>query len=286
MLQAKRQNLSSRLPFVAVHLGALMVFYTGFSWPALWVCIALYFIRMFGITAGFHRYFSHRSFKTSRVFHTILALLGTSAAQTGPIWWAAHHRHHHQHSDTDNDVHSPTTDSFWWAHVGWLLDKDSLKTDKKRVKDLLSYPEIRWIDRYHYLVPATLVALLFISGQTIQLMNPASGTTGMQMVAWGFFLSTVLLYHGTFAVNSICHRFGSQPYTTEDQSRNNLWVALLSLGEGWHNNHHRFPGSEKHGHHWWQLDITHMVLKALSLLGIVWQLKEPPSTALSLSKIV
>jgi stearoyl-CoA desaturase (delta-9 desaturase) len=266
-------DLKASLPFLTVHAGCILVLWAGFSWTALTACLVLYVVRMFGITAGFHRYFSHRSFKTSRTGQFALALLGTSAAQRGPLWWAAHHRYHHRHSDSEHDIHSPSLHGLVWSHVGWIFSRHSTPWDAREVRDWDRYPELAWLSRWHMIVPLVLALSLYAGGEILAGAFPALGTSGLQMLAWGFFVSTVLLYHGTFTINSLAHVIGYRTFRTKDDSRNNWFLALLTLGEGWHNNHHRYPASERQGFFWWEIDITHWVLKALSLVGIVWGLK-------------
>lgn len=255
-----------------MHLACVPALWLEASWQALVVGITLYWVRMFGITAGFHRYLSHRSFKTSRAFQFLLALLGTSAAQLGPLWWAAHHRHHHAHSDTEKDVHPPGLRGFWWAHCGWIFDPDNEHPDLSRVKDLAGYPELVWLDRYP-LVPPTLLAVAVL-GLGLAVGQP------LEMLVWGFFVSTVALYHATFAINSLAHVYGERRYDTRDDSRNSFFLALVTMGEGWHNNHHQYPSSERQGFHWWEIDLTHYILAALARVGLVWELRVPPPRAL------
>lgn len=262
--------------FFGVHAMCLAALWTGISWIAVITCLALYYIRMFGITAGYHRYFSHRSYKTSRAFQFFLAWLGASAAQKGPIWWAGHHRHHHQHSDTEEDVHSPIKESIWWAHVGWVLSPHFVKDRPELVKDLLKFPEIKFLDKYNLIPPIALAVFMYYFGVYLENFHPQLGTNGMQMLVWGFFISTVLLYHGTFLVNSAAHLVGKKRFETGDHSKNSLIISLLTMGEGWHNNHHRYPGSERQGFYWWEIDISHYILKVLSWLGLVWDLRVPP----------
>jgi len=219
---------------------------------------------MFGITAGFHRYFSHRSFKTSRGFQFFLAFLGQSSAQRGVLWWAATHRHHHKYSDTEQDVHSPVHHGFWYAHVLWIFSKQGRAADYSLIKDFRKYPELVWLDKWERLPPTLLAVLVWA----------VAGWSGLFV---GFFLSTVLLFHGTFTINSLSHVFGKQPYATGDSSRNNLFLAILTLGEGWHNNHHHFPSATPQGFHWWQIDVTYYILKVLSIFRIVWALRLPPA---------
>jgi stearoyl-CoA desaturase (delta-9 desaturase) len=275
-MKEEPKDFWKRIPFILVHLSVLCLFYTGVSTVALSYCAFLYLLRMFAITGGYHRYFSHRSYKTSRVFQFILGFVGATAAQRGPIWWASHHRHHHRHSDTPEDVHPPKIYGFWWAHVGWVLSTDYLKARLDLMRDFLKYPEIVLLDRFHLLAPISLGFGTFFLGKYLEIYFPALGTSGWQMLICGFFLSTVLVYHGTFAVNSLTHMFGKKRFVTGDDSRNSLLIALFTLGEGWHNNHHRYPGSERQGFYWWEIDISHYFLVILSWFGIVWDLRVPP----------
>lgn len=267
--EERKITLIGSLPFISVHLGCLLVFWAGFSWTALAVCVLLVGVRMFGITAGYHRYFSHRTFRTSRVFQFILAWIGASAAQMGPLWWAAHHRHHHRFSDTEKDVHPPIK-GFFWAHMGWILAEIHVPTNVKYVRDLVRFPELRFLNDY-YMVPPILLAIALV---VLGFFLP--GATPFQMLAWGFFLSTTILYHLTFSINSLTHRFGTRRYPTTDTSRNSFILAVLTMGEGWHNNHHYYPGSERQGFYWWEIDFTHYILRILSCFGIVWDLHAPP----------
>lgn len=250
------------LPFFGAHVVALSAFFIGFRLRDVLVCLGLYFFRMWVVTAGYHRYFSHRSYKTGRVFQFILALLGCTCAQKGVLWWAAHHRHHHKESDQEGDVHSPTQRGFWWSHVGWILSSRYEETRYELVRDLAQYPELRFLNRWH-LVPAILLALaLYVIG-------------GASMLVWGFFLSTVLLWHGSFTINSLAHVFGRRRYKTTDTSRNNWLLALLTCGEGWHNNHHYHQNTANQGWFWWEVDLSFYVLKALSWIGVVHDLRVP-----------
>ena len=262
--------------FWTIHMGCLAVIWAGISWVAVAICLALYLIRMFAITGGYHRYFSHRTYKTSRVFQFILAFIGASSAQKGPLWWASHHRQHHQHSDTEQDVHSSRVKGVWWSHVGWVLSSQYIETNVDLVKDLSRFPELRFIDRNHLIAPVSLAVALFYCGEWLLHASPNLHTSGLQLLVWGFCISTTLLYHGTFMINSAAHLIGTQRFFTGDDSRNNFWLALITLGEGWHNNHHRYPGSEKQGFYWWEIDISHYILTLLSWLGLVWDLRVPP----------
>jgi stearoyl-CoA desaturase (delta-9 desaturase) len=252
------------LPFIIVHLACFAIFWVDVQ-PIDWIiCGALYVIRMFGITAGFHRYFSHRSFKTSRGFQFILAFLGQSSAQRGVLWWASKHRQHHKYSDTEQDIHSPVQHGFWFSHVVWIFSKRGLTEDYSSIKDFQKYPELALLEKWERFPPFVLAVLVWA----------VAGWSGLIV---GFFVSTVLLFHGTFTINSLSHVFGKQPYVTGDHSRNNLFLAIITLGEGWHNNHHHFPSSTAQGFHWWQIDVTYYILKALSIFRIVWDLRLPPA---------
>ncbi len=267
-------------PFIAMHVACLAVFVVGVSPVAILVAAGLYALRMFALTAFYHRYFSHRTFRTSRAVQFAFALIGASCVQRGPLWWAAHHRNHHRHADTPLDPHSPTLRGFLWSHVGWFLTPKAFGTDWARIPDLAKYPELRWLDRYDTLVPVALAAFLYGVGALLEHVAPHLGTTGPQMQVWGFFVSTVLLFHATVTINSLAHRYGRRRFDTRDDSRNNLWLALLTFGEGWHNNHHFFPGSVRQGFRWWEIDLTWYVLRAMAALGLVHGLKPVPGWVL------
>lgn len=269
------------IPFAAMHLACLAVIWVGVSWVAVGVAVALYALRMFAITAFYHRYFAHRTFRTSRVVQFLFALIGASSVQRGPLWWAAHHRHHHRHTDTPADPHSPRIHGFWWSHMGWFLTTEGFRTDWARIPDLARYPELRWLDRFDTLVPIALAAALFGLGALLQHLLPSWGTSGGQMLVWGFFVSTVVLFHATVTINSLAHRFGRQRFATGDDSRNNLWLALLTFGEGWHNNHHFFPGSARQGFYWWEVDLTWYGLRLMAAVGLVRDLKPVPAWVLA-----
>jgi stearoyl-CoA desaturase (Delta-9 desaturase) len=262
--------------FLLMHVACLLAFWTGVSAAAVVTCLALYVVRMFAITAGFHRLLSHRSYRTGRLFQFLIAFVGTASYQKGPLWWSAHHRRHHLHADTESDLHSPLTRTLWRSHVGWFLSRDSRATDLRLIPNLIKYRDLRWLDKYYLLPPAALAASTFLLGLALQRFAPSLGTSGWQMLVWGFFVSTVLLYHGTFTVNSAAHLFGGQRFETGDNSRNNFLVALITLGEGWHNNHHHYPSSERQGLYWWEIDFSHYALLALSWVGVVRDLRTPP----------
>jgi stearoyl-CoA desaturase (Delta-9 desaturase) len=274
---SRRTDWARVMPFLMMHAACLGIIWVGFSWVALAMAVALYLVRMFAITGFYHRYFSHRSFKTSRVGQFIFGLLGASAVQRGPIWWAAHHRHHHVHSDKPGDLHSPVQHGFFWSHMGWFMSRKHRGADLTRVKDLLKYPELRFLDRHDVAVPTILGAGVFSLGVLLKHVAPALGTNGWQMLVWGFFVSTVAVYHGTYTINSLSHVFGRQRYRTGDASRNNVWLAIITLGEGWHNNHHHYPVSVRQGFYWWEFDITFYMLKLMAFFGVIWDLKPVPS---------
>ncbi|PIQ24106.1 acyl-CoA desaturase [bacterium (Candidatus Blackallbacteria) CG17_big_fil_post_rev_8_21_14_2_50_48_46] len=259
-----------------MHLACFGALFTGVSPIALGVMAALYFVRMFAITAFYHRYFSHRSFKTSRLVQFLFGLLGASAAQQGPLWWAEKHRHHHYYSDQPEDIHSPLQSGFWMSHIGWIPLKSSVGTNYSKIPDLAKFPELVWLNENHILAPVALGLLTFLLGEGLAHFAPALGTHGFQMLVWGFFISTVILYHGTFTINSLCHVWGSRRYATGDGSRNNFWLALLTLGEGWHNNHHYYATSTRQGFYWWELDISYYLLRLLGLFKLVWGFKKIP----------
>jgi len=260
------------VPFVAMHLGCLAVLWVGWSPFAVGLAVALYFIRMFAITAFYHRYFSHRAFRTGRIAQFLFAVLGAAAVQRGPLWWAAHHRHHHAHADEQGDVHSPRQ-GFFWSHIGWFLTTANFKTREGRVPDLMRFPELRFLDRYDALVPLLLAVALLALGTLLNRTAPQLGTSGWQLLVWGFCISTVALYHLTFTVNSLAHRFGTRRFHTSDDSRNNWLIALVTLGEGWHNNHHHCPSAARQGFRWWEVDVTYYLLRVLALAGLIWDLR-------------
>ncbi|HUF89370.1 MAG TPA: acyl-CoA desaturase [Gemmatimonadota bacterium] len=253
----------SAIPFLLVHLATLGILWSGVTWTAAALCVGLYLVRMFAITGGFHRYFSHRSYDTSRVFQFVLAFVAQTSLQKGVLWWSAKHRHHHKHSDTVEDVHSPSLHGFLFAHVGWIFARRRGEADYDLVKDLAAYPELRWLERWRHMPGVLLAIACFLF----------AGWPGLFV---GFFLSTTVLFHGTFAINSLAHCFGKQRYLTGDDSRNNWWLALITLGEGWHNNHHYYQVSTRQGFRWWEIDITFYVLKVLSWVKVVRNLHAPP----------
>ena len=273
------------VPFILVHMACLGVIWVGWSWTAVAVAVALYVIRMFAITGFYHRYFSHRTFRTSRAFQFVMAVVGNSAGQRGPLWWAAHHRHHHKHSDDEHDAHSPHTHGLMWSHMLWFTTRSNYPTNLRAVPDLAKYPELRFLDRFDVLVPVLLAVSLLLLGMLLEYVAPSLGTNGPQMLIWGFFISTVVLFHGTSCINSLAHLMGGRRFKTGDESRNSLLLAFITLGEGWHNNHHHYPASTRQGFYWWEVDITYYGLKALSWMGLIWNLNPVPEKVLEAGRV-
>jgi len=264
------------LPFFLLHAACLLVIWVGFSWTAFYVALSLYFIRLFAIGGFYHRYFSHKTYETNRFWQFCFGVIAASAAQRGPIWWAAHHRQHHLVSDMKEDAHSPVQHGFFWSHIGWFLSKKHYHYNPDRVKDLARYPELVFLDRYDSLVPAVLFIALLLLGFVLQATAPELGVTPGQMLVWGFCISTIVLFHTTVSINSLSHVIGSRRFETKDNSRNNWLLALLTLGEGWHNNHHHYPATARQGFFWWEVDITYYVLKFLEKMGVIWNVKGVP----------
>jgi stearoyl-CoA desaturase (delta-9 desaturase) len=264
------------VPFILMHVAAVAVFWVGTSPVAVLIAIGLYALRMFAITGFYHRYFSHKAFRTSRLVQFFFAMVGASAVQRGPIWWSSHHRHHHVHADEIDDAHSPVQHGFFWSHVGWFLCRINFNARSELVKDWLRYPELRFLDRFDTVVPALLAVSLYGLGVWLSIGRPDLGTNGPQMLVWGFVISTLALYHATFTVNSLAHVWGQRRYSTRDASRNNAVLAFFTLGEGWHNNHHHYPAAARQGFFWWEVDPTYYLLKLMETLGLVWELKALP----------
>ena len=263
--------------FIAVHLLCCGVFWVGWSAAAVFVAVALYMLRMFFVTAFYHRYFSHRSFKTGRGTQFVMAVLGATAGQRGPLWWAGHHREHHATADTAKDPHSPAHRGRFFCHALWFLTKGSFAVPEHRVPDWLRVPELRCLERLDWLPFAALAAACFCVGEAWRSLYPEHGTNGAQLLVWGFGISTVALYHATYTINSLCHGWGTRRFATADDSRNNAFLALLTLGEGWHNNHHRYPAAARQGFYWWELDLTWLGLRLLAAFGVVTDLRPVPA---------
>jgi len=248
---------------VLIHVGTVYAFARGADRGLITMAVGFYFVRMFAVTGAYHRYFSHRTYRTSRAFQFLLALLGTSATQKGPLWWAAAHRLHHKYSDTENDIHSPKQRGFWYSHMGWWLGRDHEETQWRQIRDFAKFPELVFLDKWHVL-------------GVFACMGVATAIRGFDGFLWGYLVSTAFLMHGTFTINSLAHVFGSRRYDTADTSRNNFWLALITMGEGWHNNHHHYMRSANQGFFWWEIDVTYYILKGLERLGLVWEVKKAP----------
>ena len=251
------------IPFFLVHATVGLIYFTGFKWQYAALMLGSYYFRMIGVTIGYHRYFSHRAFQTNRVFQFLLAFWAETSSQKGVLWWAANHRHHHKFSDQPEDVHSPLQSGFWWSHVGWILSTQYEETKFDAIKDFARYPELRFLNKHHW-VPTVVYAAAMLA------------LFGLPGLVWGFFLSTVLLWHGTFTINSLSHVFGNRRYLTTDTSRNNALLALITCGEGWHNNHHYYQNTANQGWFWWEVDLSYYTLKLFSVLGLVKKLRLPP----------
>lgn len=272
---------------VLVHVASLAVFLVPFTGALLVAAVVGFFVRVFAWEAGSHRYFSHRSFKTTRLFQLLLAVLAAASAQRGPIWWATHHREHHRHADQPGDPHSPVQRGFWYAHIGWVLDQDKLNTDLDAAKDLARFPELVWVNQYHYLFPYLLLAGIFLLGEYTTVFGHAG--LGWSAMVWVFFLPTLLSLHATFVVNTLTHArmpgwSNYRRFATKDTSTNSWLLAVPTMGASWHNNHHRYMNSARAGFYWWELDLTYYVLRLLAVLGLVWDLRSVPAKVLDEGK--
>ncbi len=254
--------------FIVLHAVAIYTIGSQFEWRWVGLALASYYLRMFALSAGFHRYFSHRSYKTSRPFAFFLAFLGECSLQKGALWWASHHRHHHRFSDQPQDVHSPLHKGFLWSHMGWILCDKYKSTNQALIRDFWAYPELVWLNNNTWLPVSVYISVL-------------SGLFGVEGVLWGFVVATVFLWHGVFSINSLMHVWGKQAYNTGDNSKNSFLAALVVMGDGWHNNHHHYPVSVRHGFEWWQIDPSYYLLCLLERLGIVWDLKRPVPARIS-----
>jgi len=268
------------LPFVILHLGCFGIVWVGASSVAVWSAVALYFIRMFAVTGIHHRYFSHKTYSTSRFGQFLLAVFAGTTVQRGSLWWAYHHRHHHQHSDGPEDAHSPHVHGFIWSHIGWITSRRNFPTDYSKIKDLAKFKELVWLNRFDLVVPILFATGIYFTGVALEAFAPQLGTNGLQMLVWAFFVSTTALFHGTACINSMAHLMGRRRYRTEDDSRNSFILAMITLGEGWHNNHHRYQSSTRNGFYWWEIDPTYYGLKFLSWTGFIWGLKAVPQSVL------
>ncbi|MFO0549140.1 MAG: acyl-CoA desaturase [Polyangiaceae bacterium] len=257
----KSIDYSKSIPFFLMHVTAVVgLFVFGWSTKGFLIALAFYYVRMFGVTAGYHRLFSHRSFKANRFVQFLFAFLAMTSAQKGVIWWASHHRTHHKYSDQPGDIHSAKLEGLWWSHVGWILSDKYAEVDHARVKDLERLPELRFLERWFLLPPLALTAAVYFIG-------------GIEILYWAMAVSTVMLWHGTFTINSFTHLWGRRRYATTDNSKNSLFFALVTMGEGWHNNHHYYQRSCRQGFYWWEIDLTFYVLKVLEVLHIVYDVQ-------------
>ena len=269
-------NWGRTMPFLILQLGCLTAFWVGINWTVVIAAALLYFVRMFAITGFYHRYFSHRTFKTSRFGQFLFAVVGNSSMQRGPLWWAATHRHHHRHSDEEADVHSPVQHGFAWSHIGWLTSMKNFPTDYDSIPDLRKYPELVFLNRYDQVVPFIYGFTMLGIGALLEHFAPSLGVTMWQFFVWTFFISTTVLLHGTLFINSLAHVWGKRTYETKDDSRNSFLLSVITLGEGWHNNHHRYPHSVRQGFRAREIDITYYGLKIMSWFGLIWDLKPVP----------
>jgi len=267
------------LPFVGVLAAIVLLWGVAFDWIHLAIMAFMYVITAIGITVGYHRYFTHRSFRTNRAVEAVLAALGSMAMEGPVLTWAAVHRSHHQHSDHDDDPHSPHGHgATWWgmlrgmwhAHMGWMLSGTRRGLDRY-VVDLQADPLVRWMSRRWWLwvfvglaLPAALGGLLTQSWLGVLLG-----------FIWGGPVRVFLVHHVTWSINSVCHIWGTRPFRSRDESRNNVVFGVLALGEGWHNNHHAFPTSARHGLRWWQLDVSYLVIRGLALVGLAHDIRTP-----------
>lgn len=266
------QAKTNMIAMIIFHVMCLFAFFINVNVEAIAVAIVKYVLTGFGITIGFHRLLTHKSFKTSRVFQFILAFFGSLAIQGGPMWWVAHHRHHHANTDTDDDIHSPKTKGLWQSHIGWMSTPGAFKADLNTARDLYKFPEIKFLQKYYVWLIILQPIFLFCLGEWL------TNTTGLEVLVWGFFISTVFTWHVTFFTNSICHKWGSRTYDTNDDSTNNYLISLLNGGEGWHNNHHKYPNSACHGLEWWQFDLSWEVIKILRAFNVIYDVKTPKLT--------
>ncbi len=264
------------LPIGLVGFAAWQAWGGALHWPDLVVMALTYVLSGLGITVGFHRLFTHRSFKTSPAMRGVLAAMGSAAVEGPVIEWVANHRKHHRFSDQPGDPHSPHVDhgsgwrgalaGLYHAHIGWIFGGGAMADEERYAKDLLADPVVRFIDRTFLLW--VVVGMLVPFGLGVALTGSVLG--GLTALLWGGAVRMFFLHHATFSINSLCHFFGRRRFETADQSRNLTWLALPSLGEAWHNNHHAFPTSARHGLRWWQLDPSAWFIAGLQRLGLVW----------------
>ena len=253
--------------FWIVQASALLVFAVPFRWAFIGLWAASHFLRAIGLTLIFHRYLAHRAFKMNRAARFAWAFIATAAMQKGPLWWAGHHVNHHKFADRDGDPHSPMVSGVYYAHIGWFLNDtkhDRVEATNPVIRDFSRVPEIAWLEKYFFLPPLFLAVALLLAG-------------GMPWLVWGFCLPTMTLAHATFAINTVNHMFGSRRFETVDESRNNLLTAVFAVGEGWHNNHHRYQRAARNGFYWWEFDPTWYVIRAMAAVGLVWDVQAVPT---------
>jgi stearoyl-CoA desaturase (delta-9 desaturase) len=253
--------------FWSVQVSALLVFFVPFHPALVGLWATSHFVRAVGLTLLFHRYLAHRAFKLNRVARFVWAFIGTAAMQKGPLWWAGHHVNHHKFADRDGDPHSPMVSGFYYAHIGWFLNDtrhDRVEVTNPVMRDFSPVPELALLERCFWAPPAILAAVMYLLG-------------GMPWFVWGFCLPTMTLAHSTFAINTVNHMFGSRRFETVDESRNNPVTAFFAVGEGWHNNHHRFQRAARNGFYWWEFDITWYTIKAMEAVGLAWDLQAVPA---------
>jgi stearoyl-CoA desaturase (delta-9 desaturase) len=276
-IKRKSYDLGTMLPFILLHAAVLLVLTVPFTPEMIAWLAGSYFLRMFGVTGGYHRYFSHRSYKLNRFWQFWLAFLAQTSGQKGALWWAAHHRDHHLHSDRKTDLHSPVHEGFWWSHLGWILSDEYDHYDPKRIADFSRYPELRFLDRFYLLPFFAYGGLIWWLGAVTANVSGAGWLAwawgGYPALVWGFFVATVAVYHGTFLINSLTHIWGTRRFPTPDESRNNFLLAIVTLGEGWHNNHHYYMSSVRQGIRWWEIDITYYMLRMLACVRIARDLR-------------
>lgn len=252
--------------FWIVQASALLVFAVPFSAGLVALWAMSHFLRAIGLTLAFHRYFAHRAFKMNRAVQFVWAFIGTAAMQKGPLWWAGHHVNHHKYADREGDPHSPMVSGIYYAHIGWFLNDtkhDMLESTNPVVRDFSKFPEIRFLDTYFFVPPLLLALAMYALG-------------GFPWLVWGFCFPTVTLAHATFAINTVNHLFGSRRFDTIDESRNNAFTAFFAVGEGWHNNHHRYQRAARNGFYWWEFDPTWYVIRTMQLLGLAWDVQPVP----------
>ena len=259
-------NLLQVSIFWLVQASAVLVFAVPFRWAFVALWAASHFLRAVGLTLAFHRYFAHRAFKMNRAARFVWAFIGTAAMQKGPLWWAGHHVNHHKYADREGDPHSPMVSGIYYAHIGWFLHDtkhDRIEASNPVLRDFGRVPEIAWLERWYFIPPLALAAAMFLIG-------------GLPWLVWGFCLPTMTLAHATFAINTVNHLWGSRRFETVDESRNNPVTAIFAVGEGWHNNHHRYQRAARNGFYWWEVDVTWYVIRTMASLGLVWDVQPVP----------